>query len=258
MNKLNKLLETMETLRDPINGCPWDNKQSEQTLKEYIIEEAYELVEAIDLKSTGNILEELGDLLLQIVFISQINREKGNFTFDEVIENLNKKLIRRHPHIFGDIKVSNAEEVKNNWEKIKKKEKSKKSILSSYPSRMPSLLVAKRISEQAASIGFDWNSPEDAIKKVEEEIEELKIEIRANNLQNIDEELGDLLFAISNVSRKLHINPEISLRQANKKFSERFKKLENYFEKKEISLSKTTLEEMTGIWDKIKEEEKKN
>lgn len=256
MKEFKKLINIIKKLRDPDTGCPWDRKQTDSSLKEYILEEAYELLEAIDSGSDIKKKEELGDLLLQIILISQINSEKGNFTINDVITGLNKKLIERHPHIFGDVLVENAEEVKKNWEKIKKITKSKKSILSDYPQNMPSLLTAKRLTEQAASVGFDWNDHVDALKKVDEELNELKDEIISKDLSGIEEELGDLLFAIVNTSRKLNINPEISLMKANKKFIKRFRNMEDYFEKKGIDVLKTDLSEMDSIWEKIKQAEK--
>ena len=165
MKEFNNLIKIMKKLRNPINGCPWDRKQTDHSLKEYILEEAHELVEAIEMDSPEKQKEELGDLLLQIVFLSQINREKNNFTIKDVIDTINRKLINRHPHIFGDTTVHSAEEVKQNWEKIKKKEKNNSSILSDYPARMPALSHAKRVAEQASSVGFDWDDPLKALDK---------------------------------------------------------------------------------------------
>ncbi len=255
MNEFDKLLKIMEVLRDPLKGCPWDKVQTIKSLKEYILEEAYELIDAIDNDDTENITEELGDLLLQIIFISQIMKESGKSSITEVILTLSRKLITRHPHVFGDTNVKTAEEVKNNWEKIKKKEKKRDSILSDYPESMPALSAAKRYGEQASSIGFDWREPEIALKKVEEELEELKIEIGKSDKKRISDELGDLLFSIANVARLTGINPEFALKDANKKFKRRFRALEQKMIKLDLPIRSADLDQMNDIWDQVKEEE---
>ncbi|MEN8155118.1 MAG: nucleoside triphosphate pyrophosphohydrolase [Acidobacteriota bacterium] len=255
MKEFTELINIMKKLRHPENGCPWDKVQTEQSLKEYILEEAYELLEAIDLNSSDKKKEELGDLLLQVVFISQINSESENFNITDVITTLKAKLINRHPHIFKNTKVTTPEQVKNNWERIKKKEKGKKSILSDYPVKMPALAIAKRYGEQASSVGFDWNDAGKAIDKIEEEIMELKIEINKNNFENIEQEIGDLLFAVANVSRLLKVNPEISLMKANNKFKRRFQHLEKIIKEKNMDISNTDLEKLEEIWQLVKEKE---
>jgi MazG family protein len=252
MKEFNKLVKIMKQLRNPINGCPWDQKQSGHSLKEYILEEAHELVEAIDMDSIEKQKEELGDLLLQIVFLSQIHREKNHFTIKDVLNTINQKLIRRHPHIFGDVTVQSAEEVKQNWEKIKKKEKESKSILSDYPAAMPALSHAKRVAEQASSVGFDWDEPLGALKKVEEEIEEIKKEIQAGNREKLEEEIGDMLFAVANVARLAHINPEFALKNTNKKFVTRFRYIEEQLKKQGKDINETSMEEMEALWEKSK------
>ena len=255
MNEFEQLIKIMETLRAPDTGCPWDKVQTKKTLKEYIIEEAYELIEAIDKEDTSNIEEELGDLLLQIVFISQIMKEQGESSISEVIRNLNRKLIRRHPHIFSDSKADTPSEVKNNWEKIKKKEKKKESILSDYPISMPALSSAKRYGEQASSVGFDWGSPGPALDKVQEELEELRSEIEVSDKKRISEELGDLLFSVANVARLTGINPEFALRDANAKFKTRFRSLEKRMKELKIPFQSASLDQMNNIWDSIKRDE---
>lgn len=257
MKEFNKLIKIMKQLRNPINGCPWDLKQTKNSLKEYVLEESHELVEAIEMNSYEKQKEELGDLMLQIVFLSRINEEHGHFSIKEVIETINKKLIRRHPHIFGDYTVKSAEEVKQNWEKIKKKEKKNNSILSDYPSQMPALSHAKRVAEQASSVGFDWSDPLAALNKVEEEIEELKKEIRAGHSERIAEEIGDILFAIVNVSRLAQINPEFALKNTNKKFVTRFRYIEEQLKKLGKDIAKTSLDEMEDLWQQAKKEMKK-
>jgi MazG family protein len=200
--------------------------------------------------------EELGDLLLQIVFLSRINQEQGFFSVNDVIAVINEKLIKRHPHIFGDTTVQSAEEVKQNWEKIKKKEKKNSSILSDYPAQMPALSHAKRVAEQASSVGFDWDDPLKALDKVEEEIEELKKEIRAGHKERVTEEIGDILFAVANVSRLAHINPEFALKNTNKKFVTRFRYIEEQLKKQGKDIAKTSLDEMEELWQESKNEKK--
>ncbi|MEN8154922.1 MAG: nucleoside triphosphate pyrophosphohydrolase [Acidobacteriota bacterium] len=255
MNEFEQLIKIMETLRHPDTGCPWDKVQTEKTLKEYILEEAYELIEAIDKEDIKSITEELGDLLLQIVFVSQIMKERGESSISKVIKSLNNKLIRRHPHIFSDATAETPAEVKNNWEKIKKEEKKKESILSDYPVTMPALSSAKRYGEQASSVGFDWGEPGPALNKVEEELEELRLEIEKSDKKRISEELGDLLFSIANVARITGVNPEFALRDANNKFKNRFRSLEKRMKEINIPISSASLEQMNSIWDSIKEKE---
>lgn len=252
MKEFNILIKIMKRLRNPINGCPWDRKQTEHSLKEYILEEAHELVEAVEMESPEKQKEELGDLLLQIVFLSRINEEQGFFSVKDVIGVINQKLIKRHPHIFGNTTVQSAEEVKQNWEKIKKKEKRNSSILSDYPERMPALSHAKRVAEQASSVGFDWDDPLKALVKVEEEIEELKKEIKAGHKERVTEEIGDILFAVANVSRLAHINPEFALKNTNKKFVTRFRYIEEQLKKQGKDIAKTSLDEMEELWQESK------
>ncbi|MCK5003599.1 MAG: nucleoside triphosphate pyrophosphohydrolase [Candidatus Aminicenantes bacterium] len=258
MNEFKQLLKIMEILRDPLKGCPWDKVQTKESLKEYILEESYELIEAIENKDNANINEELGDLLLQIVFISQIMKESGESSISEVINTLNQKLIRRHPHIFSDKTAETPAEVKNNWEAIKKEEKKSNSILSDYPEAMPALAAAKRYGDQASSIGFDWGDTGPALEKVEEEIAELKNEISKGDQKKIYEELGDLLFSVANVARISEVNPELALRDANKKFKKRFRLLEKRLGELDIPVKSASLDQMNRIWDSIKKEEKKN
>ncbi|MCK4889942.1 MAG: nucleoside triphosphate pyrophosphohydrolase [Candidatus Aminicenantes bacterium] len=258
MNEFEQLLKIMELLRDPLKGCPWDKVQTRESLKEYILEEAYELIEAIENKDISNITEELGDLLLQIIFISQIMKESGESSISEVIKTLNQKLIRRHPHIFSDKTASTPAEVKNNWESIKKEEKKSSSILSDYPEAMPALAAAKRYGEQASSIGFDWGDTVPALEKVEEEIAELKNEISKGDQKKIYEELGDLLFSVANVARISEVNPELALRDANKKFKKRFRLLEKRLGELDIPVKSASLDQMNRIWDSVKEKERKD
>ncbi len=252
MKEFIKLIKIMKRLRNPINGCPWDRKQTPLSLREYILEEAHELVEAIDMDVPEKQKEEMGDLLLQIIFLSQMHREKNNFSVRDVIHTINQKLILRHPHIFGDVTVQSAEEVKQNWEKIKKKEKNHASILSDYPALMPALSEAKRMAEQASSVGFDWDDPLRALDKVEEEIEELKVEIKNGNKEKVEEELGDILFAVANVARLSHVNPEFALKQTNQKFISRFRYIEEQLVKQGRDIHETSLADMEALWQEAK------
>jgi MazG family protein len=252
MKEFNKLVKIMKQLRNPINGCPWDRKQTGHSLREYILEEAHELVEAIEIDSIEKQKEELGDLLLQIVFLSQLHREKNHFTIKDVLDTINQKLIHRHPHIFGDVTVQSAEEVKQNWEKIKKRDKKNKSILSDYPAAMPALYHAKRVAEQASSVGFDWDNPLGALEKVEEETGELKKALRAGQKEKVEEEIGDILFAVANVARLAHINPEFALKNTNKKFVTRFRYIEEQLRKQGKDINETSMEEMEKLWQESK------
>ncbi|MGD2085774.1 MAG: nucleoside triphosphate pyrophosphohydrolase [Candidatus Aminicenantes bacterium] len=252
MKEFNKLVKIMKQLRNPINGCPWDREQTGPSLREYILEEAHELVEAIEIDSLEKQKEELGDLLLQIVFLSQIHREKNHFTVKDVLNTINQKLIRRHPHIFGDLTVQSAQEVKQNWEKIKKKEKKKKSIVSDYPASMPALSHAKRVAEQASSVGFDWGDPLGALEKVEEEAGELKKALRLGQREKVEEEIGDILFAVANVARLAHVNPEFALKNTNKKFVTRFRYIEEQLRKQGKDINETGMAEMDALWEESK------
>jgi len=252
MESIRELTEIMRILRDPESGCPWDKEQNELTLREYILEEAYELVDAVDSGSSEKIKDELGDLLLQIIFISCIMDEKNEFNLEDVADNLKKKLISRHPHIFSNTKVKNSQEVKSNWEQIKKADSSKASILSDYPDLMPALLTAKRLSEQAASVGFDWENVSGAFEKVKEELTELEDALKLSDKNMIDEELGDLLFSVANTARKLKLNPELSLKKANNKFKSRFRKLEKICSNSGLNISNVPQKKLNEFWDNLK------
>lgn len=250
MKNFNELIKIIKKLRNPISGCPWDKKQTPDTIKEYIIEEAYELKAAIDQKSIIAQKEEAGDLLLQIILLARMHQEENNFTIEKIIEQLINKLIKRHPHVFGDKNCSDEFQVQALWEKIKKTEKNKDSIISNYPHDMPALMVAKRIGEQASSIGFDWKKADKALLKVEEEIEELKKTIKTASIQKQQEEIGDLLFAVVNVARLLKINPEDALKSANEKFKRRFKHIEDTLVKNQDK--KYTLDQLEALWTEAK------
>jgi MazG family protein len=243
-----RLVRIMDELREQ---CPWDRKQTIHTLRSMTIEETYELADAITDNSWAGIKEELGDLLLHIVFYSKIGAEQQQFTLAEVIDAICDKLIVRHPHIYGDVKVNDEEDVKRNWEKIKIKE-GKKSVLSGVPVSLPSVVKATRIQEKAKQVGFEWNNKEDVWKKVEEEMNELKEAEKEQNQQNIEEEFGDLLFSLVNYARFLQVDAESVLEKTNKKFISRFTKMEQIAESDSRNLHDMTLEEMDAIWNQVK------
>jgi XTP/dITP diphosphohydrolase len=245
-----RLLIIMDELREK---CPWDKKQTFETLRHLTIEETYELADAILDNDLPNIKKELGDVLLHIVFYARIASETKEFDIADVINSLCEKLIHRHPHIYGDVLVTNEQEVKENWEKLKLKE-GNKSVLSGVPSSLPSLIKASRIQEKARAVGFDWEKPEQVWDKVQEEINELKYEIDTKaSKEKIEGEFGDVLFSLINYARFVEINPEDALERTNKKFIKRFQYLETESAKAGKSLRDMTLAEMDAYWNKAKE-----
>jgi len=256
---LDDLVEIMAKLRgNP--GCPWDKSQTHETLKPFIIEEAYEVVDAISRKNREDLIEELGDLLLQIVFHSRIGEERGEFDIGDVIEGICEKMIRRHPHIFGDVAVEGTDEVLKNWEEIKREEKDMKSEAESMmnlPKALPALMKAFKVQEKAARVGFDWDDISGAIDKVYEELDELKEVYNAGNSDKIREEMGDLLFACVNVARFLEVEPELALNDAVKKFINRFNFVEATAAEFDKSLQDMSLQEMEELWQQSKKQEKK-
>jgi len=245
-----RLVNIMNELREK---CPWDRKQTIQTLRSMTIEEMYELADGIIEEDWQNIKEELGDLLLHIVFYAKIAEERSQFTLDDVINTICDKLIIRHPHIYGNVKVNNEEDVKKNWEAIKIKE-GKTSVMDGVPGSLPAIVKATRIQEKAKQVGFEWRDKENVWKKVEEEMNELHEEVRKENTQAIEEEFGDVLFSMVNYARFLHVDAETALEKVNKKFLYRFKKMEASAKAEGKQLSEMTLEEMDAIWNKIKKE----
>ena len=243
-----KLLKIMDELRE---GCPWDRKQTIHTLSHLTIEETYELTDAILEEDFQEIKGELGDLLLHIVFYAKIASEKNEFDITEVIEAICKKLIDRHPHIYGDVKVESEEEVKQNWEKLKLKE-GKKSVLGGVPKGLPAMVKAQRIQDKVAGVGFDWEKPEQVWDKVKEELEEFELETKAKNQDKMEAEFGDVFFALINYARHHNINPERALELTNKKFIKRFKYLESQTQKQKLSLQNMSLEEMNSFWEEAK------
>jgi len=255
---LDKLASLMERLR---SGCPWDREQTMESLVPFIIEEAYEVVGAIESKDKESIKEELGDLLFQIIFACQVAKEKKHFGMEDVIEATIEKMIRRHPHVFEDKKLRTSKDVLRHWEKIKKAEKEKKGekegYLSQVPSAFPALLRAKKISEKASKAGFDWRNIGEVLEKVNEELNEFKLALSEKNAKRTEEELGDLLFSLVNVSRFIEVNPEEALRKTIGRFMGRFHYIEKTLERKGGKLSETSLEEMEKLWREAKAKEKK-
>jgi tetrapyrrole methylase family protein/MazG family protein len=249
------LVWVMSRLRGP-GGCPWDREQDHVTLKKYMVEECYEAIDAIDAGDMGALCEELGDVLLQVVFHAQLEAEAGVFTIDDVIARIVEKLLRRHPHVFGDLDVADADEVLRNWEKIKKAEKGegwRESVLDGVPSGLPALMRAMEISKRAVKVGFEWEKFEDVLSKVEEEVRELREAIAAGREEEIFSEIGDLLFTIVNVARWQKLDPEEALRQMLTRFSTRFRHIEQAARDRSRRLEDMTLAEMDAIWDEAKQ-----
>ena len=258
-----ELVAVMARLRAP-GGCPWDREQTYASLAQYLLEETYETFDAIQeadqTGETGNLREELGDVLLQVVFHSTIAKEKGDFTIDEVVEGVTQKLILRHPHVFGDAKLERAEDVLNNWDALKagerkasgKEEKQKDSILDDVSLNFPALLEALKLTKIAAKVGFDWENAGQIFEKLDEETAELKAAIKENDTDKIGEEIGDLLFVIVNLARKFEIEPETALKKTNRKFRQRFAFIESELKKRERTLEESNLEEMDALWNAAK------
>jgi len=246
-----RLVSIMDELREK---CPWDQKQTVETLRHMTIEETYELADAITGKDWKGIREELGDLLLHVLFYSRIGKEQKQFTLEEVINGISEKLIIRHPHIYGDVKVKNEEDVKRNWENLKLKE-GKKSVLSGVPVSLPATVKAIRLQEKARQVGFEWENKEQVWQKVEEEIRELHEVVNKGEKDKIEDEFGDLIFSLINYARFLHIDAENALERTNKKFVNRFTKMESEALKQSKKLDEMTLEEMDAIWNAIKHQQ---
>ena len=245
-----RLVEIMNDLREK---CPWDKKQTIQSLRQMTIEETYELVDAITEEDWKGIKEELGDMLLHIVFYAKIGSEQKKFELDEVINGICEKLITRHPHIYGDVKVNDAEDVKKNWEKIKLKE-GKKSVIGGVPKSLPAMVKAMRLQEKAKQVGFEWDNTEQVWEKVEEEMTELKSAIAGGNHAEMEEEFGDVVFSLINYARFLQIDAENALEKTNKKFIHRFTQMEEKALQSGKNLNDMTLQEMDAIWNLIKQQ----
>jgi len=253
---LDPLVEVMERLLGA-DGCPWDRQQTHQTLKKYLIEEAYEVIEAIDQEDMHKLCEELGDLLLQVVFHATLAKKRGDFDINEVVARITEKLIRRHPHVFGRTEVQDAREVLVNWEEIKAAEQQqRKSLLEGIPRSLPALQRAEKVQAKASLVGFDWPDVSGALVKMEEELRELKAACKGKALREIRSEIGDLLFAVVNVARLLGVEAEDALRAAVDKFIRRFQKMEERAQARKLKLDQLSLEELDQLWEEAKEEEK--
>ena len=255
LESISKIRKVIKILRDPINGCPWDLKQDYNSLAPYSIEEAYELVDAIENNNIEEIKSELGDLLLQVILISQVANDKGDFNFDDVANEISKKIIRRHPQIF-DKNYNENDLPHESWEKIKKLEKNKitntKNTLDQVEKNIPTLLRSLKIQKKAASLNFDWENETQVLNKIDEEIHELKDALKVNNKKMIEEELGDLFFTIINLSRRLNLDPEQTIRKANKKFTTRFNEMENFIEDNKLKWHNLKKHDFKNLWNKVK------
>lgn len=245
-----RLVSIMDDLREK---CPWDKKQTIDTLRPLTLEETYELADAITEHDWKGIKEELGDILLHIIFYAKIGSEQNQFTLQEVMDGISDKLVFRHPHIYGDVKAATDDDVKKNWEQLKMKE-GKKSVLSGVPPSLPAIVKATRIQEKAKQVGFEWDNKEDVWKKVEEEMNELHEAVAENDVQHIEEEFGDVLFSLVNYARFLQIDAEGVLEKTNKKFINRFRLMEEAAAKQQKQLADMSLSEMDALWNDIKKQ----
>ncbi len=260
---IRKLVDLVARLRGA-DGCPWDREQTRETLKPMLIEEAYEVLDALDAADPRELREELGDLLFQVVFHAQIARERGEFDLGDVIDRLHEKMVRRHPHVFGNADLRTAEDVLKNWEDIKANEKgipssslpqSEKSLLDGIPAKLPALHEAYQMTAKAARVGFDWPDLDSILQKLQEEVVELSTADRAHDTAHTAQEVGDLLFVVVNIARFLEIDPETALRRCNKKFNRRFRYLESKIKAQGRELRDTSLAEMDALWDEAKRAE---
>lgn len=255
-----QLVEIIAKLRSD-DGCPWDREQTHETLKTGIIEEAYEVIETIDQKDDEKFEEELGDLLMQVLLNAQIARDEGKFDILGVIQKISEKLIRRHPHVFGDLDVKDSQEIMQNWERIKSEERAERdenSLMDGVPTNLPALIQARKVQSRASRIGFDWDKADDVLKKVDEEVNELKEGISKLDRESIEEEIGDILFSIVNLSRFLEVEPEGALRKTTAKFIRRFKKMESLIADDGKKITDFDLAGLDKIWDSIKEDEQRS
>jgi ATP diphosphatase len=269
---ISRLLEIMAALRNPDTGCPWDQEQDFASIAPYTLEEAYEVVDAIERGDPADLKEELGDLLLQVVFHAQMAAEKGMFAFPDVVEAINRKLIRRHPHVFGDSRDLSPAQVKMLWEDIKREEKAERRLsreklglvaqdpeggfLGGIPTALPALTRAHKLTAKAAKVGFDWPEPAQVIDKIHEELEEVKEASSSGDRDRVEDEIGDLLFAVSNLARHYGVDPEAALRRTNAKFERRFGAIERALERKDRRLEEASLDEMEELWIEAKRTER--
>lgn len=252
--KFEQLVKILDTLRGK-SGCPWDKEQDEQSISNYFLEEVYEALEAILSGDAPSVAEELGDVLMEVVFLARIYKEKKAFTMSDVVENINQKMVRRHPHVFGGKTITSSSEVLDVWNQGKRQEKKRQSLFDGIVKLAPALHSAYQIGLRVSSYGFDWENPTGALEKVKEEVSELESVMKIEAKEHIFQEIGDAFFALTNVSRKLGVNPEIALKKANEKFMLRFETLEKELAEKGKSLGEASLEEMDEIWEQIKDRE---
>lgn len=251
------LIEIMRILREP-GGCPWDAEQTHESIKKNLIEETYEVIEAINKNDKELLCEELGDLLMQVVFHAQMESEEGSFEFNDITDGICKKLIERHPHVFGQVSISGVDDVLTNWDAIKRKTKGQKTTtqsMNSVPRELPALMRATKLQKKAADVGFDWSDVSGALDKLEEEISELRQAIGNNDCENMAEELGDVLFSAVNVSRFIKTDAEEALTSASDKFLARFTKVEALAQERNIDMKSSSLEELDRLWDEAKASE---
>ncbi|MBO5943769.1 MAG: nucleoside triphosphate pyrophosphohydrolase [Clostridia bacterium] len=257
---VNDLIDIVEILRSP-GGCPWDIEQDHKSIRRDFLEETYEVIEAINKDDRDGLLEELGDVLLQVVFHTQIEREKNSFDLNDVADGVCKKMIERHPHVFGNVNATTSEQVLENWDVIKKQTKQQKSqteSMLSIPREFPALMRADKVQKKAAKVGFDWDSVDGALDKVGEELNELKEAIQMGVVENANEELGDLLFSVVNVSRFIKVDSEEALTSATDKFIDRFSKVEKMANDRGLNMKETELSELDKLWDLAKQVSKKD
>ncbi len=262
-----RLIEIMAALRDPVSGCPWDIQQDFQSIKPYTIEEAYEVADAIERHDMDDLNDELGDLLLQVVFHARMAEENGDFAFGDVVQAITQKMIRRHPHVFATSSANTAPGVKIQWEEIKAQEKAERAarrrergletdktvgLLNSVPQALPALTEAIKLQQKAAQVGFDWSEAEPVLAKIEEELGELREALQLGDEAKVKDEFGDLIFALVNLGRHLGTDPEMALRGTNRKFRDRFSHIENELEKSGESLQEATLDRMENLWSDAK------
>ncbi len=249
--KFEELVRILDDLRGE-KGCPWDKEQDERSIANYFLEEVYEAVDAIHANDSVALKEELGDVLMEVVFLARIFKEKEEFLISEVLDGINRKMIKRHPHVFSEKKIDTSDKVRDEWCQQKREEKERQSVLDGMACSQPSLLEAFQLGLRVSQVGFDWDDPLSALQKVKEELSELEEVLTTKEENEVFNEVGDLFFALSNVSRHLNVNPEIALRQANKKFMDRFRFIEGKLEEEGKAIDQASLEEMDKIWDEAK------
>ena len=250
MKEFDRLVKIMRRVK---TECPWDREQTHESIRQYFIEETFEVIDAIDEKDDESLVEELGDVQCQVLFHSLLAEERGKFTLADVCNGIADKLVRRHPHVFENIKVKDSGEVLKNWEHIKMKEGKKNSILDGVPKDLPALIKAYRVQNKAGRVGFDWDNIADVVAKISEELGEFKESLETNDRDRIEDELGDLLFSIVNLARKIEISPEDALRRTIRKFTARFQYIEKALKEKGVSIKDASLEEMDKLWEEAKE-----